>query len=146
MTVRSSKELRLDAINPSNPQDENLLTNAPLNVTQTVTIPVDGFDKMALQIIYTYDSATEIQVTPTVSLDGVNYSPYISTDIVLNGSTMEGTNYAYVDLFPVSADVVWTPTYPTNSFNYMKFEITSTAGTANDVVTVSAIMGVGPSI
>lgn len=146
MTARGPKELRLEAVNPANQQSNALLTAAPLNVSQTVIIPVDGMDKMVLEIIFSRNTATQIQITPTVSIDGVNYGAYISTSIAVVGSVAQGTNLPYEDLFPVNANAVLYPTYPCNTFNWMKFVFTATTGSTTDLITVYSLTGVGPSI
>lgn len=139
MAVLGPKELQSALI-------QSDVVDAPLNTTQVVTVKTAGYDKMCLQIDYVYDSATQIQVTPLVSLDGVSYGPFWSTNVAVAGSAVEGTNYLYYDVFNVTGDLTIVPTYLCNSYQYMQFEITSTGGSVDDLITVSYILSVGPSM
>lgn len=121
----------------------NLLSGVALNAssaTRTITLATGGYDKIDVCFQATRSAYTDVQVTPTCSVDGgTNYSNIPSVSI----SSGTGTNSAYHDVVTTSSSVSMCFQYAANNCSHMKFVFSGSNAGSSDLLTAQATAGVG---
>lgn len=117
-----------------------------LAATRTAVIGTAGYNQLTLFFNHTFNAATDIKMTVEVSPDGTNYYHTQTIDLETPPTSASATatlasgRSTWVRATG-SANGKWTWNVKLNNYPYTQITITNTAGGANDLLTVYALLG-----